>query len=123
MPSTAELVLKLTGKDESASAALDKVNAKADAFGTSIRGVASIASGFVLGAGLTKAADYLGDAAKAAAEDEASQIRLQKAVENTGVSWKSVQGQIEAVIKKGQDLAFTDDQTRESLSLLAAQTG
>jgi hypothetical protein len=30
---------------------------------------------------------------------------------------------IEDVIKSGQRLGFTDDQTRDSLSLLAAQTG
>jgi hypothetical protein len=69
------------------------------------------------------AVGFLSDAAKAAADDAASTDRLSKAVENSGASWKDSQGAIEARIKMGQDLAFSDDQTRDSLSLLVAQTG
>lgn len=61
--------------------------------------------------------------ADAAAADAASQAKLEQAVENTGVAYADYKGQLDAVIKQGQKLAFTDDQTRDSLSILTAQTG
>ncbi len=57
------------------------------------------------------------------ARDEASTLRIKNALENTGASWSDYKGQIDEVIKSGQRKAFSDDETRDSLSLLLAQTG
>jgi hypothetical protein len=65
----------------------------------------------------------LSDAANAAAQDEANVLKLKQAVENAGDSWEDNIAIIEERIRKGQDLAFTDTQTRDSLALLVAQTG
>lgn len=77
--------------------------------------IAGALSGTLVGA--------LSDFSNAAAEDEASVLRLRQAVENSGASWDANADAINARIAAGQDLAFTDDQVRESLSLLTAQTG
>jgi len=86
-----------------------------------VSGLMSAWAGF--GAASTAAVGFLSDAANAAANDAASTDRLRKAVENTGASWEKTQGAIEARIAANQDLAFSDDQTRDSLALLLAQTG
>src|SRR5439155_3203874 len=65
----------------------------------------------------------LSDAARAAADDEANVVKLQQAVENSGVSWTDNVDRIEERIKAGQNLAFTDTQIRDSLSILVAETG
>jgi hypothetical protein len=62
-------------------------------------------------------------AAQAAADEEASLARLQKAVENTGVSWTDYGGKLDAVVEAGMKRGFDDDAQRASLSLLMAQTG
>jgi len=76
-----------------------------------------------LGAAATTAAGFLSEAARSAADDQASVDRLAQAVKNSGSSWEASKAAIEARIAAGQDLAFTDDQTRDSLALLIAQTG
>jgi hypothetical protein len=76
-----------------------------------------------VGAGSTVAMGFLSDAARSAAEDSASTDRLAQAIRNSGASWEEQKAKIDARIAAGQDLAFTDDQTRDSLSLLVAQTG
>jgi hypothetical protein len=58
----------------------------------------------------------------AAAEDAASQARLQAAVAASGASYAAYATQLDAVIKKGQERGFTDDQTRSGLAILIAQT-
>ncbi|HLF71951.1 MAG TPA: hypothetical protein VI759_07360 [Dehalococcoidia bacterium] len=116
------LELLLVAKDE-ASKVLDGAGKSASGLGKAIGDVSKIAGGFTLGAGLLKLPGLLTSATQAAAEDAASQGRLQKAVENTGASYSDYSKQLDATIKKGQQLGFTDDQTRDSLSLLMAQTG
>lgn len=91
--------------------------------GSALGGVAKIAGGFVLGAGLLKAPGFLIGAAQAAADDEASQLKLQKAVENTGASYDAFSGQLDKSISTAQRRGFTDDEARNSLALLEAQTG
>jgi hypothetical protein len=123
MPSVAELLLSVKGKDDGASKVLDDIDKKAGGVGSTLKNLGTVAGGFVLGAGLLKAPDFLKSAAEAAAEDEASTNRLKNAINNTGTSYDNISGVIDGVIKSGQRLGFTDDQTRDSLSLLAAQTG
>jgi hypothetical protein len=84
---------------------------------------AKIAFGALSGAAASTLVGALSDAANAAAADEASVLRLQQAVENSGASWDDNASAIAAVIKHGQDLAFTDEQIRSSLSNLTAVTG
>lgn len=61
----------------------------------------------------------LADAARAAAEDAASTGRLEQAVENMGEAYAVQEPLIAKRIALGQQLAFSDDMTRDSLSRLA----
>lgn len=92
-------------------------------FSSALGNVASIAGGFVLAQGIIQAPGFLMEAAQAAADDAANVEKLKKAVENTGASWDDYAGSIKAVIEDGQRKAFTDDQIRNSLALMTAQTG
>jgi hypothetical protein len=60
---------------------------------------------------------------EAALEDEASQTRMKQAVIAAGQNWDEYGKQLEGVAKKGIDMGFADEETRESLALLVAQTG
>lgn len=122
MPSAAELTAVLKGRDDGAGKVLDSLKDKAGGFGSALGTVGKIAGGIVLGQGLLKAPGFLVDAAQAAADDAASVSRLQRAVENANGSYDKYSGKIADVIKRGQDLAFTDDQTRSGLAILTAQT-
>jgi hypothetical protein len=117
-----EVTITIKGKDE-ASSTLDNVEKKAGGLGSALSGVTKIAGGFVLAEGIMKAPDFLMSAAQAAADDAASVAQLQKAVENTGVSWDAYRGQLEGVVESGMKKGFTDDEQRQSLALLMAQTG
>jgi hypothetical protein len=66
---------------------------------------------------------FLSDAARAAQEDEVNTIRLRTAIENTGVAYGDVAAAIDATIKKGQALAFSDDQVRDSVAQLSTALG
>lgn len=122
MATASELALLITAKDQ-ASKTLDDVGKSAGGLGKHLGDVAKIAGGFVVASGIMKLGGFLVDAAKGAADDAASTARLEQAINNTGVAFDSVSGKIGNVISAGQKLGFTDDQTRDSLSLLAAQTG
>lgn len=126
MASMAELVLLITGKDQ-ASKVLNGVKDSAGGLGGALKNVGTIASGFLAAGAIQQGAGalvgFLQSATKAALEDAASTARLQKAVENTGASYGAYSKALDQVISKGQKLAFTDDQTRDSMSLLIAQTG
>jgi ABC-type transporter Mla subunit MlaD len=73
--------------------------------------VSSAAVGAALGTGI----GLMGDWARAAAEDQAGQERLQQSIENTGKSYSDYSQQIEKAIAVGQKRAFSDDQIRDSL--------
>ncbi len=100
MASQAELGILLSAKD-TASAAL--------------HAFAGVVASSLVGA--------LSDAANAAADDEASVLALKQAVENSGSSYDDYAGSLGEAIKKGQDLAYTDDQTRAALQMLTEETG
>lgn len=77
--------------------------------------VAGVLGGTVVGA--------LSDFAQAAADDEANALRLQTAIENSGESWGDWSDRVDAAIKKGQELAFSDDATRNAIAELTESTG
>ena len=120
---SATLTARLVGDAKGMVDAFDRGEQAAGKFGGALGRAGQIAAGFVVANVLLRAPDFLLAAANAAAEDEASVKRLQQAVENTGVSYEKYRGQLDATIKRGQALAFTDDQTRSALALLTAQTG
>ena len=85
--------------------------------------VSKIAGGFVLGQALTTAPDFLMSAAKAAAEDEQSTMRLQQAIKNLGGDYSAHIAAVNDAISAGQKKAFTDDETRDAMVKLTAATG
>lgn len=64
----------------------------------------------------------LGDAAHAAAEDRASTERLTTAIKANVEGWDGNTSAIEKAIAAGQDLSFTDDDIRDSMTQLIART-
>ncbi len=86
-----------------------------DAASGVIRAVAGVLTGALVGA--------LSDAANAAAQDEANTLKLTQAVQNSGASFEANSAIIAERIKLGQDLAFGDDATRDSLGALVQITG
>lgn len=108
---------------------------KIEGFGSKAGGalgnIASIAGGFVVAEGLMKMPGFLMDAAKAAAEDEAATMRLNKSLENllksTGdfgeIEMGELQNAMNGLIESGQKLAFSDDDVRDSMQSLIASTG
>ena len=116
-----EVTIVVKGHDD-ASGVLDKVEKKAGGLGSALGKVGSIAGGFVLAQGIMQAPGFLMGAADAAAEEQASLARLQKAVENTGGSWDVYGSQLDAVVEAGMKKGFTDDEQRSALALLMAQT-
>lgn len=121
MATAAELAILIRG-DDKASKVFKDVKKSAGGLGKALSRVGQIAAGVVIARGITKLPGFLVDAAQAAADDAASMQRLQRAVENADGSFDKFNRQIDTAIKQGQRLGFTDDQTRDSLSLLTAQT-
>lgn len=85
--------------------------------------MSKIAGGMFMNQGASAAVGFLKDAAIAAAEDEAATKRLDQALRNAGGAFDENKAKVEARIKAGQDLAFTDDQVRDSFQQLLAATG
>jgi phage-related protein len=122
MGNTAELGIYLRCKDD-ASRVLDDVTKKTGGLGKAFGDMTKIAGGFIMAQGLQSAAGFLVSAAQAAADDAASMAKLQQAVENSGAAWDSYKGTLDTVITAAQKRGFTDDQARDALALLVAQTG
>lgn len=109
-------------------ATADDANKKTGGFGATLGSVGKIAGGFVLGSGLLKAPGALLDMAKGAAEDEQATARLNKTLENLAavdnmLTFPELQAAVDNLIAKGGDLAFSDDEIRDSLQSLIAATG
>ena len=93
----------------------------------------SIATGLGIGAGIgafnllssavSEAKDALGDATRAAMADESSQAKLRTSLAANVQEWDGNTAAIEDVLKARMELGFSDDEQRESLSLLVAKTG
>jgi len=119
---SAELQIIIKAKDE-ASGALGNIEKKAGGVGKAFGDMGKIAGGFVMAQGLMSAPGFLMGMAQSAADDAASVAKLQQAVENSGASWEKYKGQLEGVVEAAQKRGFTDDEARDALSLLTAQTG
>src|SRR3990167_3848477 len=88
--------------------------------------------GFGLGAGLSVfnaarmaiggVADFLMDAARAAAEDEASTKRLTTALRDNVDAWDGSTEALDTAIERAQALAFTDDEVRDGIGKLIPLT-
>lgn len=113
---------KIEADTKDFDAGVDRAEGKAGrlqgAFGK-LGGAGKVITGVVAGTVVGALSDF----ANAAAADEANALKLQVAVENSGVSWGDYSGKIDDVIAKGQELAFSDDDTRNSLAALTESTG
>jgi len=117
-----EVLIHIKGKDD-ASSVIGGVENKAKGLGSALGGVAKIAGGFIVAQGIMKLGGFLMDAADAAKEDQASVQRLQQAYKNAEGGVAGFTGWMDKAVQAGQDMAFSDDQIRDSLSMLVAQTG
>jgi len=72
---------------------------------------------------VSSAVDAIGDATRAAIEDEASIRRLTQTLQENAPAWTGSLTAIDAFIKSGQQLAFTDDAIREAVGKLTVSTG
>src|SRR4029453_16500383 len=124
------LQITITGSNQS-HAAFQQVAADARSMGLAVeesstrstRSLTNLQKGFTaLGASIGAGAIILGEFGKAAAADEASQARVQQAVENTGKAYEDYADKIDIAIKKGQEKAFSDDATRDALVALNLAT-
>ena len=66
--------------------------------------------------------NFLGDAAQAAREENAAIATLTQSIKANDEAWDGNIDAVEEVIAKRQDLAFSDDEQRESLRKLVSQT-
>src|SRR5512137_1013141 len=118
--------------NDQVSGKLTKIRDNFDRLGKS-KGAMTLLQGVGMGAGISAwgavsnaasgAIDYLAQATRAAAEDEASQLKLYQALEQNARGWDGNREAIEAVIKERMKLAFSDEEQRDSLALLVADTG
>jgi hypothetical protein len=102
---------------------LDKIGASA---GNSVlQGVglgAGVTAFNLLGDAVGKATDFVKDSVKAAMDEEAGIARLTASLNANVEGWQAHKGAIDMAIASNIKLGFADDQTRDSLSLLAAAT-
>ena len=120
---TGKLTSALSHAEKSIDGLASRGSASLGGLGKALGSVGSIAAGFVVGQGLLKLPGLLTGMAQAAADDAQSVAKLRQAVENSGASWDSMSASLEATIATGQKMAFTDDQVRDALSMMTAQTG
>jgi hypothetical protein len=76
-----------------------------------------------VGAAAATMAGFLSDAARAAADEEATFARLDAAVVATGASYEAYAEQIDAAIENGERLSFSDDQIADALARMTVTTG
>lgn len=124
------LKITITGSNQSHQA-FQQVTSDAKAMGTAVEDAGNKSGrslqqinqrAAAFGAALGGATLLMGEFAKAAAEDEASQARLEQSVTNTGASLDDYSAKLEVAIKQGQEKAFSDDQTRDALVKLNLAT-
>lgn len=73
-------------------------------------------------AGIGKVTDIMGDAVAAAMKEEESIAQLSRAIEENDVAWDGNVEALERVLNSREELAFADDEQRESLRQLVAVT-
>lgn len=125
-----DVVIRISATD-AASPTFRKIAGDAKAMGASVEQSATQSArgldqldkkAAAVGAAIGSATMLLGEWSRAAAQDEANQARLQQAIENTGKSYDEYADAVDKAIKKGQEKAFSDDDTREALVRLNAVT-
>jgi hypothetical protein len=75
-----------------------------------------------LGVGVVGAVGAMGDFAMSAIEDQQNVDHLTASLKANVPGWNGATDAIDAFIKRGQDLAFTDDDIRNSISQLVTRT-
>lgn len=133
----ASKVLKdISGDIDGLGKSAESNSGKLGKIGGALGDIVKTAAGVATGLAATKLPGFLMDAAKAAAEDEASTARLNKTLENYVTNWsdteKTGEDQISWLsrlkdhtneqIKAGQKLAFSDDEVRDSMGFLLNAT-
>src|SRR3989304_4618932 len=117
----AKLELIISAVDH-ASAVLKGIEGKTSGLGGAfdpVLKVGAVAAAAGIGAAVVAGISFT----KMAAAEEIGIKRLAAAGEASGGAWAKQGGQIEAAISQRQKLAFSDDELRDSLSLLTAITG
>lgn len=124
-----ELRYRATIKDD-VSGPLERIK---DRFGQlRAQGAKPILQGLAIGAGIAAfdllsnavsgAVDWLAQSVTKAAEEEVSIARLTASLEANAKGWDGNAEAIEAVIAQREQLAFSDDEQRDSLAMLVART-
>ena len=114
------LVVSILGDTKGLEKALNAAGGETKTFGSdalAMAGKVSVVTGVALAAG---AAMY--GMAKAASADKAEQAKLEAAITAAGAATAESTAQVEAAIAAGQDKAFSDSETRESLQSLVTAT-
>jgi hypothetical protein len=111
-----------------ASDGFGKLEGGAGKLGGAIGGLAGNFSAFAGPVGLAVGAGtafvgFLGAAAKAAAEEQVGIERLNQTLKNSIPNWDGNTQAVDSYISKQEKLAFADDELRDSLNHLVAQTG
>ena len=125
---TRTLSVKWVGDTKSLEQSAGQAEKKVGGFGKALGGIGGIAAGAFGGAalagGISAAADFLGDATKAAMEDEAAQKTLAKALKQTAGATDEQVASTEAwITKQGKALGVADDKLRPALQTLSNATG
>ncbi len=125
---TAEVAIVIRAKNEASKAFSDVIrditkmkSSATDTFSVINRLGKTAFLGLAAGAGAAGLALF--QFTKAAAQEEANIARLSTAIKTLSVDQQRSAAGVEALVKSREKLAFADDQIRDSLSLLIAQTG
>ena len=110
---------RMATAEQQVAASADKATASVGRTVGAYNALAGAAKG-VLGSAI---AGFLSESARAAADAEASQARLQQAVENTGASYDAYADQLDAAGKAAIQLGYDDEDAGDAIANLAAITG
>lgn len=117
---------QLTGPLAAAKGELAATEATATQAAGAFAGLGSSMKTLALGLGTAfvafKAVDFLGDAVKAAADEEAGIKRLTQSLQANVPAWQANEKAVEGVIAQRENLGFADDALRDSLGSLVAAT-
>lgn len=114
---------ELESKLKSLGVEFDNLGTKGSSASSTIADIGKTAAGVAIGGAITQLPGFLTDAANAAAEDERATALLATAVRNAGGDFDANIAKVNDRIDAGQNLAFSDDDVRESFETLLAATG
>lgn len=115
------LTVEIRGDPKGLDSALGKSESSVGGFGASIGGSALKVAAFA-GVAATAAVAVAG-MTEAAVEDQAQQVKLAAAIAAATGSTADHTAEVEAAIAAGQELAFTDSETRDAIQSLVTSTG